>query len=159
AVKTAAGRIFYGGGGITPDTEVKPLAATPLRGRIAEAAFYFTRELTTGQLPGLEAYRVEKTSYGRDPRPTDFPMTDRVIEAFRAFVQRDSTFGIQPSQIDAELEFVKLRIRDEVMTAAFSSDVGNRILLESDPQTLRAIEVLPDAKRLAESVRNGVPTS
>jgi carboxyl-terminal processing protease len=159
AFKTAAGRVFYGGGGITPDTEVKPLAATPLRGRIAEAAFYFTRELIAGQFPGLEAYRVEKPDYGRSPRPTDFPMTDRVIEAFRAFAQRDSALGIQPAQIEAELDYVRLRIRDEVITAAFSNDAGNRILLESDPQTLRAIEVLPDAKRLAESIRNGTPMS
>ncbi len=33
------------------------------------------------------------------------------------------------------------------------------MLLESDPQALRAISVLPDAKRLAESVRNGTPIS
>ncbi|HEX8649245.1 MAG TPA: S41 family peptidase [Pyrinomonadaceae bacterium] len=159
AVKTAAGRVFYGGGGITPDIEVKPLAATPLRGRIAEAAFYFTRQLVAGQLPGLDAYRVEKPETGRAPRATDFPMTDRVVEAFRSFLQHDPTFGIQPSQVDAELDFVKLRIRDEVMTAAFSTDAGNRILLESDPQTLRAVEALPDAKRLAESVRNGASQS
>ena len=93
------------------------------------------------------------------PRPTDYPVTDRIIEAFRSFVQRDPTLGIQPAQVDAELDFVKLRIRDEVMTAAFSTDAGNRILLESDPQTLRAIEALPEAKRLAESVRNGTPIS
>ena len=34
-----------------------------------------------------------------------------------------------------------------------------RVKLESDPQALRAINVLPDAKRLAESVRNGTPVS
>jgi hypothetical protein len=32
-------------------------------------------------------------------------------------------------------------------------------LLESDPQALRAMGVLPEAKRLAESVRNGTPIS
>ena len=57
------------------------------------------------------------------------------------------------AQIDADLDFVKLRIREEIITAAYSSDAGSRILLDSDPQTLRAIEVLPDAKRLAESAR------
>jgi len=34
-----------------------------------------------------------------------------------------------------------------------------RKFYESDPQTLRAIGVLPDAKRLAESIRNGTPIS
>src|SRR6266498_1967167 len=45
AVKTAAGRVFYGGGGITPDIDVKPLTFSPVRNRIAEAAFQFTRQL------------------------------------------------------------------------------------------------------------------
>jgi hypothetical protein len=78
-----------------------------------------------------------------------------VLEAFRNFVKKDPTTGLQPAEIDAELDFVKLRLREEIVTAAFSSDAGSRVLLESDPQTLRALEALPDAKRLAESVRNG----
>jgi carboxyl-terminal processing protease len=155
AIKTAGGRIFYGGGGITPDIEVKPLQITPLRGRIAEAAFFFTRQLAAGQIPGLESYRVEKTDYAHSLRPTDYPMTDRVIQAFREFVQRDGNLGILPAQIDQELDFVKLRIREEIVTAAYASDAGARVLLDSDLQVLRAIDALPDAKRLAESIRNG----
>src|SRR5690349_4740866 len=56
AVQTAAGRVFYGGGGITPDIEVKEPANTPARSRIFEAAFYFTRQLVAGVVPGLESY-------------------------------------------------------------------------------------------------------
>jgi carboxyl-terminal processing protease len=159
AVKTAAGRIFYGGGGITPDIEAKPLQITPLRGRIAEAAFFFTRELAAGQIPGLEAYRVEKTDYDHTLRPTDYPVTDTVVKAFREFVQRDGNLGLQPAQIDEELDFVKLRIRDEIITAAYASDAGARVLIDNDPQVLRALEVLPEAKRLAESVKSAAPVS
>jgi carboxyl-terminal processing protease len=154
AVQTAAGRVFYGGGGITPDIEIKPLQITALRGRIAEAAFYFTRELAAGKIPGLEAYRIEKTDYDHNLRPTDYPITERIVEAFREFVQRDGNLGLQPAQIDEEMDFVKLRIRDEVVTAAYASDAGARVLLDSDPQVLRALEALPEAKRLAESVRS-----
>jgi carboxyl-terminal processing protease len=152
AVRTAAGRVFYGGGGITPDIEVKPLQITAARGRIAEAAFYFTRELAAGQIPGLESYRIEKTDYDHNLRSTDYLITDRIVEAFREFVQRDGNLGLQPAQIDEELDFVKLRIRDEVVTAAYASDAGARVLLESDPQVLRALEALPEAKTLAENV-------
>jgi carboxyl-terminal processing protease len=159
AVKTAGGRIFYGGGGITPDVEVKPLNATPLRGRIAEAAFQFTRQLAAGQVPGLESYKIEKTEYGHALRSTDYAVTDKVLEAFRNFLRKDPTLGVQPSQIDEEIDFVRLRVRDEVITAAYSTDSGSRVLLESDPQVLRAVELLPDAKRLAESIRNGATLS
>ncbi len=159
AFRTAAGRIFYGGGGITPDIEARPLTATPTRGRIIEAAFYFTRTLAAGKVPGLESYHVDKVDYGHAPRATDYPISDRVLEAFRNYLRKDPSRHLQVAQIEADLDFVKLRLRQEMITAAFGADAGQRVLLESDPQTLRAIGVLPDAKRLAESVRNGTPVT
>jgi len=150
AVQTAAGRVFYGGGGITPDIEVKEPANTPARLRIAEAAFQFTRQLAAGIVPGLESYRIEKVQYGKNAKPTDFPVTDRVVEAFRNFVRTQQDLQVQPAQIDEELEFAKLRLRQEIVTAAYSNDAGARVLLDSDAQVLRALEALPDAKRLAD---------
>jgi carboxyl-terminal processing protease len=159
AVKTAAGRVFYCGGGITPDIEIKPLNFSPLRNRIAEAAFQFTRQLAAGLVPGLESYKVDKVQYGHNPKPGDYAITDRVVEAFRSFVRTDSKSQLTPAQLDEGLDFVKLRLHEEIITAAFSNDAGARILLDSDPQVLRALEALPDAKRLAESVREGTSRS
>jgi carboxyl-terminal processing protease len=155
AVKTAAGRVFYGGGGITPDIDVKPLLYSPVRNRIAEAAFQFTRQLAAGLMPGLESYKVEKVQYGRNPRPGDYTINEQVVEAFRNFVRTDALSQLTAAQLDAELDFVKLRLREEIITAAYSNDAGARVLLDSDPQVLRALEALPEAKRLAESVRSG----
>ena len=159
AFRTAAGRVFYGGGGINPDIEARPLTATPARGRLIETAFYFTRLLSAGKVPGLESYRIDKVNYGQSPKATDFPVTDRMIEAFRNYVRKDQAQGLEPAQLETELDFARLRLRLEIITAAFGADAGQRVLLESDPQALRAINVLPDAKRLAESVRNGTPIS
>jgi carboxyl-terminal processing protease len=147
--------VFYGGGGVTPDIEVKEPVNTPVRARIAEAGFHFTRQMAAGVVPGLEAYRVDKVQYGRSAKPTDFPITDRVVEAFRNFCRTQPDFQVQVSQIDEELEFVRLRLRQEIITAAFSSDAGARVLLDSDAQILRALDALPDAKRLADAARNG----
>jgi carboxyl-terminal processing protease len=155
-VQTAAGRVFYGGGGITPDIEVKEPNGTPTRFRIAEAAFYFTRQLAAGVVSGLESYRIDKVQYGKSAKATDFPMTDRVVEAFRNFVRTQPEFQVQPAQIDEELEFAKVRLRQEIITAAFSNDAGARVLLDSDAQVLRALEALPDAKRLADTTRSTI---
>jgi len=155
-VQTAVGRVFYGGGGITPDIEIKEPVNTPARLRIAEAAFHFTRQLAAGTLPGLESYKVDKVQYGKNAKPTDCPITDRVLEAFRNFVRTQPDFHVLPAQIDEELDFTKLRLRQEIITASFSNDAGARILLDSDIQVLRALEALPDAKRLADNARDGV---
>lgn len=156
AVKTAAGRVFYGGGGITPDIEVKEPVNTPAKVRIAEAAFQFTRQLAAGLVPGLESFKVEKIQYGKNPKVSDYPVNDRVVELFKAFVKNHPDFQVLPAQIDEDLEFAKLRLRQEIITASFSNDAGARVLLDSDVQVLRALDALPDAKRLAESVRNSV---
>jgi carboxyl-terminal processing protease len=124
--------------------------------RVAEAAFHFTRQLAAGLLPALESYKVDKVQYGKTAKPTDFPITDRVLEAFRNFVRTQPDFHVSPAQIDEELDFAKLRLRQEIITASFSNDAGARVLLDSDVQVLRAIDALPDAKRLADSARSTV---
>ncbi len=156
AVKTAGGRVFYGGGGITPDIDVKPLdVTTPARVRVFDAAFAFTRELAAGQITGLESYRVDKVQYGHDLRPTDYPITERVVEAFQTFLRRHTELRLTPAQAEAEADYVRVRLREEIATAAYGSEVGARSLLDSDPQLLRALEAFPDAKRLAEMIRSG----
>jgi carboxyl-terminal processing protease len=155
AVTTAAGRVFYGGGGITPDIEVREPTNTPVRLRIGEAAFHFTRQLAAGQVTTLESYRIEKVQYGKNPRPNDLAITDRVVEAFREFVRAHPDFQVASVQIEEELEFTKLRLRQEIITAGYSNDAGARVLLDNDLQIIRALEALPDAKRLAESTKTG----
>ena len=156
AVTTAAGRVFYGGGGITPDIEVREPAGTPNRGHIAEAAFYFTRNLVAGIIPGFDAYKIDKVQYGKSARPTDYPVNDRLLDAFRNFVRTQPDFQLTPAQMDEDLDFAKMRLRLEIVTAAFSNDAGARVLLDGDAQVLRALDALPDAKRLAESAGSNV---
>jgi carboxyl-terminal processing protease len=156
-VRTAGGRVFYGGGGITPDYTVKPLDVTsPVRARIFEEAFYFSRQLVGGQVAGLESYRVNsEPQFGRDPRQSELQVTDKVLQAFRDFVKHDTEAGLSQAQIERELEYVRLRIRENLVNAAYGGDAATRFLLESDPQMLRALELFPEAKSLAVNVGSG----
>jgi len=153
-IRTAGGRVFYGGGGITPDREVKPLdVASPARARIYEEVFHFVRQLVGGQVPGLESYRVTaEPQFSRTPRPTDFPVNDKVLQAFRDFVKRDPEAGLTPAQVEREIEYVRLRIREHLVNATYGGDAATRYLLEGDPQMLRALDLFPEAKALAENV-------
>jgi carboxyl-terminal processing protease len=153
-IRTAGGRVFYGGGGITPDREVKPLeVGSPVRARIYEEAFHFVRQLAGGQIPGLESYRVTtEPQFGKSARPTDFPVNDKVLQAFRDFAKRDTESGLTPAQIDREAEYIKLRIRENLVNASFGGDAATRFLLEGDPQVLRGLELFPEAKALADNI-------
>jgi hypothetical protein len=124
-----------------------------VRARIYEEAFHFARQLAGGQIAGLESYRVTtEPQFGRSARPTDFPVNDRVLQAFRDFARRDPESGLTPAQIDREIEYVRLRIRENLVNVTYGGDAATRYLLESDPQVLRALELFPEAKALAENI-------
>ncbi|MGC2235988.1 MAG: S41 family peptidase [Pyrinomonadaceae bacterium] len=147
-VKTAGGRVFYGGQGITPDVKTPPLAFTPLRGRVMEAAFYFARQLVAGQIKGFENYRADKQSFSLVVQPNEFQINDKLLEAFRAYTAGDKLSGLTAENINKEIDFAKSRLRAEIATANYSSEAGQQVLLENDPQVLKAVESLPEAKQL-----------
>lgn len=145
------GRTLFGGRGIEPEVRVKPLEFTAARGRMSDAAFFFVRQLVSGKIAGLENYKVDKQSHAMDIQSDKFKIDDRLLEAFKAFAIADKLNGLNAANIDAETEFARTRIRLELATANFSNEAGIRVLLEVDPQVLKAIEVMPDARKLADS--------
>ena len=52
--------------------------------------------------------------------------------------------------IASQKDFAKSRLRAELATANNSSEAGQQVLLETDPQVLKAIEALPEAKKYLE---------
>lgn len=144
------GRVLYGGRGIEPDVKVLPLQFNAKRSRIAEAAFFFVRQLVAGKISGFESYRVDRQNQSTDLKPGAFAVNDKLFEAFKSFAINDKENGLTSLDIDNEADFARLRVRYEIATANNSAESGSRVLLESDPQLLKAIEVLPDARKLME---------
>lgn len=149
-VKTAGGRIFYGGRGIEPDVEVPGLAFNQLRYRVGEAAFFFTRQLIAGKVPGFESLKTEKQTYNLTVQAGEIQITDRLIEAFRNFAVKNKENGLTVESFNKEIEYAKSRLRTELATATHSTEAGQQVLLETDPQILRAIDSMPEAKVLLE---------
>ncbi len=150
-ITTPDGRTLFGGRGLEPDVKAKSLEFTPARGRINDAAFFFVRQLVAGKIAGLESYKVEKQSHVMDIQPDKFKIDDRMFEAFKTFAIADKLNGLSAANIDAEAEFARTRLRLELATANYSNEAGIRVLLEVDPQVLKAVEVMPEARKLADS--------
>ena len=145
------GRVLYGGRGIEPDVRVAAPPTSALRFRINEAAFFFTRQLVAGKVAGFEGLRIEKQNFRVALAPTDFVVSDRLFETFRNFAIADNLLGLSVENVDSQLAYAKMRIREELATANYSSEAGSQVLLEGDPQVIKAIESLPEAARLAHS--------
>ena len=147
-VKTAGGRTFNSGRGIEPDLKAPALNFTPLRFRLNDAAFFFVRQLVAGQIKGFENLRVERQNYNKTVELTDLQINDKMLEAFRAFVAKDKEFGLTVENINSQIDYTKSRIRQELATANYSDEAGRQVVLESDPQVIKAIEAIPEARKL-----------
>lgn len=150
ASRTDTGRTVYGGGGITPDEMIKPQLLTPMQGRLRDPLFFFTRDVATGRVPGLERYNVDRAiEFGHDLEPADFPMNDMVFKAFKDYVAKDPTWKIFLPQLDRNRAFLETQIRFHLATAAYGTVSAVQVLTREDPQIAKAVEVVPRARDLA----------
>ncbi|HNQ14751.1 MAG TPA: S41 family peptidase, partial [Pyrinomonadaceae bacterium] len=142
------GRTLYGGRGIEPDIKATPAKFSPLRGRISEAAFYFSRQLVAGAVKGFEDYRRGKQTFVPTIANNDLVISDRLYEAFRAFAASDKENGLTAENVDSQADFAKTRLRAELATASYSTEAGSQVLTEADQQVLKAVEAMDRARKL-----------
>lgn len=154
ALLTDLGRRVYGGGGITPDVRVPEPSPSSVRGHLFGATFEFARHLVAGQIPTLREYKVDTVDYSHQIRGDEFKLSDKVLETFRQFVaQHADQFPVSDAQIAANLDYVRNRIREELITAWYGAEAGNQFYLTNDETTQRAVDSLPQARQLAENRR------
>lgn len=150
-VTTANGRVLYGGRGIEPDVVAAGATPNALRARINEAAFFFVRQLVSGKVAGLENFKVEKQNFKPTLQPNEFSVSDKVFEAFRAYAVADKRNGLSSENISGQSEYARRRLREEIATANYSTEAGVQVLLEADPQVLKAIDIMPQASEMVVS--------
>src|SRR5207248_3156763 len=94
-----------------------------------------------------------KTVYGYRLRGHEYVLTEQVVTAFRAFLHEHREFTLSEAQINSNLDYIRRRIRAEVITAAYGIEVADQFLLGSDVQALAAVEAIPKAKHLTDTAR------
>jgi carboxyl-terminal processing protease len=156
ALHTDAGRLVYGGGGITPDIEVKAPETGAVRGRLFYGAFHFVRQLAAGQIPGLREYRITETQSKSRLSADDlnrFPITDVLVAAFRTYLAGKPQFNVSDAQFNSKLDYIRLQLRRELISTAYGADAGDQIYLADDVQFRKAVESLDQARALADNAR------
>ena len=87
--------------------------------------------------------------------PNEFVITDKLFEAFRSFSALDKANGLSAQNISSQTDYAKARLREEIATANYSNEAGVQVLLETDPQVLKSIEVMPQAGTLVATAPFG----
>jgi len=134
---TDSGRTVYGGGGFRPDEEVSPLKSNRFQDTLLQhyAFFNFARRYVVSHQP------TEK-----------FEVDDATMQEFHQFLE-DEKIPFTEADLVENNDWVRSNIRSEIFTDAFGQDQGLKVKEEADPLVLKALELMPKAKQLAENAR------
>jgi carboxyl-terminal processing protease len=137
---TDSGRTVYGGGGITPDVPIPPLKANKFQGELLRkyAFFNFSKHYSI-------SHKVDKS----------FQVDDAVLQEFRNFLN-DAKLPYTEKDLIDNNEWVRSSIKSELFVGAFGQQEGMRVQAEADPSVLKALELMPKAKELADNARRTI---
>lgn len=153
AVKTLTGRTIYGGNGIAPDETEKSPEFNRSQLALLDPIFLFTREVVAGKIRNFENYRVTtQVKFGQRIRSSNFPVSDEMYVSFKEFVKSQNA-SIPETTLEIEKSFIIERLRYNLATANFGIVASEQILIENDPQIIKAISSLPRAQQLAQAAQ------
>jgi len=134
---TDSGRTVYGGGGITPDVKI----ATPKGNGFQD-----------GMLQHYAFFNFAK-HYTITHHPTkSFVVDEQVMQDFRRFLD-DQKIAYTEADLLANNDWVRSNIKAEIFIDAFGQEEGLQVRAEADPEVVKALELLPQAKTLADNAR------
>jgi carboxyl-terminal processing protease len=139
--RTDTGRTVYGGGGIAPDVVVRPRETHQVIQllQVRSAIFNFAVQ-----------YVAENSDVS-----IDFEVTDELMDEFVRYAaehevatELDVRQAFEKEPLDRE--FVERALKAEIVAAKFGYDASYPYRLQGDEQVEKAIELFPEAERLAE---------
>jgi carboxyl-terminal processing protease len=134
---TDSGRTVYGGGGITPDVKIPTPKTNRFQDELLQhyAFFNFAKHYLINR-------HINK----------DFQVNDAVLQDFRKFLDDEKIPYIEADLVGAQ-DWVSSHIKAELFVSEFGQQEGLKIQAETDPQILKALELLPQAKELADNAK------
>lgn len=135
---TDSGRLVYGGGGITPDVKFQAPRMSQVRQMLESRLAFFNF---------AKAYLAVHNTV-----PRDFQVTEQVMTEFRAFLDREK-IPVTEEELRSDQEVVARRIQRDLLAFLYGRQVGDRVQIKADPVVLKAMELTPKAKELAENAR------
>ncbi|MDD5545024.1 MAG: S41 family peptidase [Acidobacteriia bacterium] len=138
---TDGGREVYGGGGITPDVKVETPTLSPFVTLLLQKYVFFNF---------TSHYLAEHEKIGKD-----FVVDENVIADFRKFLDSEKVRYTEPD-IQHNLKLIQQTIKYQLFLSQFGQVEAYRITLDNDEQVQKAIELMPQAKALAENARKVV---
>jgi len=135
---TDAGRTVYGGGGITPDEKVETPKSNHFQDTLLGKGVFF--HYAPHYLASHPA--VEK----------NFQVDDAVLADFKQFLtSQNVAFTNEDLNAPGVLDWMKVSIKDKILTSQFGQLQGLRTMADWDPMIQKALTFLPEAQALEDN--------
>ncbi|MGH2568368.1 MAG: S41 family peptidase, partial [Bacteroidota bacterium] len=144
--KTNAGRIVYGGGGITPDYIVKSNQITSFTENALrrDMFFQFVKDYLDAQ-----GQKIRNT-YGKDLLffKKSFQVSDEMIAEFRSFVSKRD-IAVEEKEFQKDLSLLRTRLKAEIAKRLWNNEGFATVMLDTDTQFQKSVALFPEAEKFA----------
>jgi carboxyl-terminal processing protease len=133
---TDSGRTVYGGGGITPDEKIDPTKNSRFQDELLykDVFFHFAPVY-------VAAHTVDK----------NFQVDNEAMAEFKKFLATQDV-EFTDADIEGASDWIKARIKKEIVTIQFGQLEGLRTMAEWDPMVQKALTYMPEAQALEDNV-------
>src|SRR5579872_3196936 len=134
---TDSGHTVYGGGGITPDVQIPPTKTNHFQDTLLQhyAFFNFAKHYMVSHHP-----------------TKNFEVDDALMQEFRKFLDEEKIPFAEADMVENN-DWVRSSIKSEIFVDAFGQEEGLKVKAESDPEVNKALDLLPEAKQLADNAK------
>jgi len=139
--RTNSGRKVYGGGGITPDIEIKSRRPSKLTSEIIFKRLFFEF---------ASKYATQHPELKRDFSffLNNFQVDQKMLASFKILVSsRDIT--VKEKDFQKDLDYIKLLIKSEIAQFLWDREHYYQVLISGDEQVLGALKQFDRAARIA----------
>jgi len=84
-----------------------------------------------------------------------FEVDDATMQDFRKFLDSEKV-PFTEAELLQNNDWVRSSIKSEIFVNAFGQEEGLKVKAEADPEVLKALDLLPQAKQLAENAKKVV---
>jgi len=138
---TDSGRTVYGGGGITPDEKIEAPKSNPFQNGLEQHYAFFN----------FSKHYLSNRTLGKD-----FQVDDAMLQEFKTFL-KDQKIEYTDQDLAANMDWVKMRVKKDLMTSQFGQLEGLKVVADWDPTISKALTYLPEAQALEEHTQTAKP--
>jgi carboxyl-terminal processing protease len=137
---TDSGRPVYGGGGITPDVKIPSIKTNKFQDTLLEkyAFFNFAKHYVIN-------HKVTK----------QFEVDDAVMQEFRRYLD-EQKIPFTEADLAENNDWLRTDIKAELFINEFGQQEGMRVHAQGDPEVQKALDLLPQAKQLADNAKKTI---